>query len=362
MGLFGRSVLAEQTPVIIEYDSFYKTVAFTAAATNIAANAVLVTNSSKRVLTSTPSTGYLYWNGSAFVWQSPTGSGLPGGNTYDIQYNDGVGGFGGLWGYTSPCSPSGVVYDLVTQYGVVQSFSEVGEGSSGYLYHDGYGNYYWNTPCTGGDMWQSTYDTDYDGIVENADSWDGHSFPYNATGYLYNDGYGNLSWQSCGSGSQTPWTSNIDAAGYNLTGLGDGTRTLGLCDGTYAINAVGASLFTISAGYAVEGYNNSNVSGAGGYFHSVAGSVYLADLDNNYAINASGDVYISGKITSTGGYDPPYVLYDPQTREQITTRVADEIPEEKLGGAVLFFNKDTQQLEVKIGERYFKITMEGVWQ
>jgi hypothetical protein len=254
------------------------------------------------------------------------------------------------------------------------------------------------------------------------------------------DASGVGTWQSAGAGSQTPWASDINAAGYSLTGLGTGSsgkalswdvsgwwggelggsggsayfydaggryvyladggyavnatggpsyfsgvnggdvylgylssggmvyaadtssNTVGLCDGTYAINAVGASLFTISAGYAVEGYNDSNVSGAGGYFHSVAGSVYLADVSNNYAINATGDVYISGKVTSTGGYDPPYVLYDPQTREQITTKVAAEIPTEKLGGAVLFFNKDTQQLEVKIGERYFKITMEEVWQ
>jgi hypothetical protein len=243
-------------------------------------------------------------------------------------------------------------------------------------------------------MWRSTYDTDYDGIVENADSWDGHSFPYNAQGYLYNDGYGSLSWQSCGSGSQTPWTSDINAAGYSLTGLGTGSsgkalswdvsgwwggelggsggsayfydaggRYVYLADGAYAINATGPSYFTTSATNVIDSFLSSNSGGAAGYFHDDVGHhVWLADEDNNYAINAAGDVYISGKITSTGGYDPPYVLYDPQTREQITTRVANEVLEEKLGGAVLFFNKDTQQLEVKIGERYFKITMEGVWQ
>jgi len=143
----------------------------------------------------------------------------------------------------------------------------------------------------------------------------------------------------------------------------DTANSATLADGTYAINASGPSYFEVGGtDTAIEAYQNNNAGGAAGYFHSIAGSVYLADVSNNYAINATGDVYISGKVTSTGGYDPPYVLYDPQTREQITTRVADEIPEEKLGGAVLFFNKDTQQLEVKIGERYFKITMEEVWQ
>jgi hypothetical protein len=231
MGMFGRSALAEQTPTIIEYDSFYKTAAFTVAATNIAANSVLVTNASKRVLTSSPSTGYLYWNGSAFVWQSPTGSGLPGGNQYDIQYNDGVGGFAGQPGYTSPCNQSGIVYDLVTQYGVVQSFSEVGEGSSGYLYHDGYGGYSWSTPCTsGGSPGGSDGDIQYNnygsfgGISGSSFSPCSNGIAYNVAtdrgvvtgiscitagaGLLYNDGYNNFSWVS-------PYTGDLNDSNSN---------------------------------------------------------------------------------------------------------------------------------------------------
>jgi hypothetical protein len=56
------------------------------------------------------------------------------------------------------------------------------------------------------------------------------------------------------------------------------------------------------------------------------------------------DLY-AGKITSTGGYDPPYVLYDQQSRDEIIDRVSKEVFKEKLGGAALFFNKDTKKLE-----------------
>lgn len=43
-------------------------------------------------------------------------------------------------------------------------------------------------------------------------------WPANASGCLSNNGSGTLSWAACsgGGGSQTPWTSNIDAAGFNL--------------------------------------------------------------------------------------------------------------------------------------------------
>jgi len=148
----------------------------------------------------------------------------------------------------------------------------------------------WILQGGGGDMCKSVYDTDYDNVVEYADyaynasyadsagsaeNWAGHSYPYDSNGYLYNDGYGNLSWQSCGSGSQTPWTSNIDAAGYNLTGLGDGTRTLGLCDGTYAINSLGALHF--------EGTNYETLDWGGQQL-----TIQYADLVSNGGATFSG--------------------------------------------------------------------------
>jgi hypothetical protein len=63
-------------------------------------------------------------------------------------------------------------------------------------------------------------------------------------------------------------------------------------------------------------------------------------------LHVVGDIYCSGKLTSVGGNDPPYVLYDRETRSAIVKRVADEVPEDKLGGAVLFWNDEDSRFEV----------------
>lgn len=55
-----------------------------------------------------------------------------------------------------------------------------------------------------------------------------------------------------------------------------------------------------------------------------------------------------GKVFSSGGYDPPYVLYDKQTREQIIDRVKKEVYPDKQNGAALFFNADTKRLETYV--------------
>lgn len=57
---------------------------------------------------------------------------------------------------------------------------------------------------------------------------------------------------------------------------------------------------------------------------------------------------VGGKIYSNGGYDPPYVLYDRQSREQIIYRIKDEVPPVKQGGAALFFNPDSRKLEIYV--------------
>ena len=97
------------------------------------------------------------------------------------------------------------------------------------------------------------------------------------------DASGIGTWQSAGAGSQTPWGQNIDANGYNLTGLGDGTNTLDLCDGSYAVNAVGVVNIVQGSYTALFG------GSAGGYFTDASNYVYLAD--GTYAINATGSNY-----------------------------------------------------------------------
>ena len=58
------------------------------------------------------------------------------------------------------------------------------------------------------------------------------------------------------------------------------------------------------------------------------------------------DVY--GKFSPEGGIDPPYLLCDKQTRQEIIEKVRKEVPPEKQGGAALFFNADNHQLETYV--------------
>jgi hypothetical protein len=65
-----------------------------------------------------------------------------------------------------------------------------------------------------------------------------------------------------------------------------------------------------------------------------------------YAGYFNGDLYCTGKLTSDGGNDPPYVLYNNETRDSIIKRVANEVPNDKLDGAVLFWNGEKMRLEI----------------
>lgn len=68
-------------------------------------------------------------------------------------------------------------------------------------------------------------------------------------------------------------------------------------------------------------------------------------------LHVVGDIYCTGKLTSDGGNDPPYVLYNKETRKAIIERVAHEVPKDKLDGAVLFWNGDEMRFEVYMPER-----------
>jgi hypothetical protein len=68
-------------------------------------------------------------------------------------------------------------------------------------------------------------------------------------------------------------------------------------------------------------------------------------------LHVVGDIYCTGKLTSDGGNDPPYVLYNRETRSAIVERVRDEVPEDKRDGAVLFYNGEASRLEIYFPEK-----------
>lgn len=81
-------------------------------------------------------------------------------------------------------------------------------------------------------------------------------------------------------------------------------------------------------------------------FESGTGNVGIGTAAPTSRLHVIGDIHCTGKLTSDGGNDPPYVLYDNETRQAIIARVAREVPEEKQDGAVVFWNGDEERLEV----------------
>jgi hypothetical protein len=76
------------------------------------------------------------------------------------------------------------------------------------------------------------------------------------------------------------------------------------------------------------------------------GNVGIGTESPTQKLHVMGDIYCTGKLTSDGGNDPPYVLYNKESRAAIVDRVAAEVPEEKQDGAVLFWNGEDKRFEV----------------
>jgi len=76
------------------------------------------------------------------------------------------------------------------------------------------------------------------------------------------------------------------------------------------------------------------------------GRLGVGTTSPGYTLDVSGDIHCTGKLTSDGGNDPPYVLYNHETRSSIVERIKKEVLPDKLNGAVLFFNGDRSQLEL----------------
>jgi hypothetical protein len=57
------------------------------------------------------------------------------------------------------------------------------------------------------------------------------------------------------------------------------------------------------------------------------------------------DISTDGKLTASGGIDPPYMLYDNETRTSVLARIRKEIPPQKANGIVHFFNSELNRME-----------------
>jgi hypothetical protein len=171
-------------------------------------------------------------------------------------------------------------------------------------------------------------------------------------------GYGTIASEAY-STAMGQWTT---ASGQWSTAIG----YVNTASGKYSV-AIGkyvtASDSSIVIGSGISGINrlvndieNSLVVG----FDDTTAALFVGGDSNYVGIGTTspteelyvvGDIYCTGKLTSVGGNDPPYVLYDKETREAIIERVAEEVPQNKLTGAVLFWNGEQLRFEVYLPER-----------
>ena len=88
------------------------------------------------------------------------------------------------------------------------------------------------------------------------------------------------------------------------------------------------------------------VGGSNVFYIKGNGNVGIGTTSPYHKLDVSGDIHCTGKLSSDGGNDPPYVLYDYETRSSIVERIKKEVSPSKLNGAVMFFNGETAQMEL----------------
>jgi len=86
--------------------------------------------------------------------------------------------------------------------------------------------------------------------------------------------------------------------------------------------------------------------GGTGLYVNSSGNVGIGTSSPTSKLHVDGNIYCTGKITSDGGVDPPYVGFSMETRKSICERVKREVPPEKLEQAIVFWNSETQRMEV----------------
>ena len=162
------------------------------------------------------------------------------------------------------------------------------------------------------------------------------------------------------------------AAGYSNTEGSDNTF-LGSASGYKNTTGSDNTFLGRHAGYSnITGTGNVFVGHKAGYYETGSNKLYIAnDKDNSdvliygdfstgkvgigtmvptQELHVVGNIYCTGKLTSVGGNDPPYVLYNKESRAAIIDRVAEEVPEDKQNGAVLFWNGQDKRFEVYLPE------------
>lgn len=177
-----------------------------------------------------------------------------------------------------------------------------------------------------------------DSRIASATTWNAKQAPFtilstlgglaNASGVLTNNGAGVLSWGAAG-GSQTPWTSNINAAGYTLFGNSISGGTLTLSSTSHATK--GKILFGTSAYDEVNNRLGIGTTSPSAQFHTVTGVQLSQVSDAQYVVQNSGQYvaeYIGTEtsfagfmVRGTGAATQPFVQYYNSTTTKAWTQM-----------------------------------------
>jgi len=192
------------------------------------------------------------------------------------------------------------------------------------LLDDGYGASFLRVKAGGDDFYNGiTVHNSAGGTAVNINSYGINAFATDSDGVQTSEASLSLQANSYANllvGTRVDTGQKFQVAGTSR--FTDGTQVIDIISGSYGIDYkdnLNSPVFTAGFG-----------GGAGVYANDSTNNVSLAD--GTYAINATGNVNITGKITATGGVDPPYVLIDEQTKVEIVERVRKEIPANKASG------------------------------
>jgi len=103
----------------------------------------------------------------------------------------------------------------------------------------------------------------------------------------------------------------------------------------------------VSRSTGADGDGRIDLNGTGDFYIRTndAGTVALL-IDSSQDVTFKHDVTIDNKLTVTGVTDPPAVLYDYATRRSTIALTKSQIPSDKLTGAMMFYNGETDQMEL----------------
>jgi len=195
----------------------------------------------------------------------------------------------------------------------------------------------------------------------------GHNNNYNSTSFVAGTGTANEGSGQIAMGYAS-WGNTLKAEGTGSIAMGQDVSALTNDN----VIVIGKSFTNNTASSFAVGFGRKNLTVTDGTITiaatedlsfdmtgATADTIVLSSTTGASTLDFSAFDLKIGKVDASGGVDPPYVLYDPQTRQETIDIIGEEVPLGKQNGAALYFNKETNKLEVYFAKenRFFELGM-----